>query len=50
MEPLDRQTGTLDIIPETPLKDDTLSISYEVIEGNKWPSNKEIINLGQSLQ
>ena len=45
MEPLDRQTGTLDIIPETLLMDDTLSISYEVIEGNKWPSNKEIINL-----
>ena len=45
MEPLDRQSGTLNIIPETILNDDTLSISYEVIEGNKWPSNKEIINL-----
>jgi len=45
LEPLDRVNGILTIVPETLLQDDTLSISYEVIEGNKWPSNKEIINL-----
>lgn len=45
LESLDRVEGVLTIIPETLFQDDTLSISFEVIEGNKWPSNKEIINL-----
>lgn len=45
LEPLDRVDGVVTIVPERLLEDDTLSISYEVIEGNKWSSNKEIINL-----
>ena len=45
MDPLKRETGSISIVPETLINDDTLSITYEVIEGNKWRSNKEIIKL-----
>ena len=45
LAPLDREEGVLQIIPETISQSDTLSISNEVLEGNNWPSNKEIINL-----
>ncbi len=45
MKPQDKIIGSLQIIPESLVANDSLTISCEVIEGNKWPSNKEILKL-----